>query len=690
MRAFIIRPFGLKEGNNKEQLDFDKIEIALINPALERLNISGRTTIEIMRSGNIREDMFNRLLTADLVIADISLHNPNVYYELGIRHAFRDKYTFLIRSNVSPVPFDLMTDRYLVYDHAHPENTVEALTTALQQTLNTEKSDSPVFQYLPHLKPEDSALFLAVPREFSEAVERAKHRKLRGDLRLLATEAEGFVWEVEGMRAVGRAQFELNSLKGGKRTWEAIQRHYPSDLEANLKLSTIYQRLGDYPESEQALNRIFKLNGLSRERLSEVHALHGRNLKTEWEKRWTKFTGPEERRKQALRSPLLERAYKAYLKAFNCDLNNYDAGFNALFLLIIEAKLATELTEVWGKLHEHDEDEEGSAKRELKKRQKQIDQLKATVKLALDAERQRLDHENLSNFWFESAEAGFSFLTSNSSEKITQAYADALAISPPYADEAMCEALNIYKELGLLSTSVAAALEAFKTNISIESSNTRNLAEQSKRILLFAGHQIDSASVSQLDGKPASVRFPASVVEQAKNKIKEKIAKERDFGGIMYSMAGGANGGDLLFHEACHELKIKTKLYLPTTVERFVGQFVSPAGGDWIERFRKLYERVQREAGLHILDELDTPDQLPRWLQEKPNYSVRRRNNLWLLNHALALSGEITLLVLWDGQRGTGPGDIGDLVNLANDNGVKISPLFTEEILAAPSPEVAQ
>jgi hypothetical protein len=92
MRAFIVRPFGPKSG-----IDFDAIENKLIFPALDRLEITGRTTAEVMKPGNIREDMFQLLLTADLVIADVTLHNANVYYELGIRHALRHRITVLLR-----------------------------------------------------------------------------------------------------------------------------------------------------------------------------------------------------------------------------------------------------------------------------------------------------------------------------------------------------------------------------------------------------------------------------------------------------------------------------------------------------------------------------------------------------------------------------------------------------------------
>src|SRR5689334_6667733 len=97
MRAFIVRPFGKKEDAKKNIIDFDKIESLLIAPALDQLGIEGRTTGEIIGQGNIKTDMFELLLTADLVVADLSIHNANVFYELGIRHSLRDRHTFMLR-----------------------------------------------------------------------------------------------------------------------------------------------------------------------------------------------------------------------------------------------------------------------------------------------------------------------------------------------------------------------------------------------------------------------------------------------------------------------------------------------------------------------------------------------------------------------------------------------------------------
>jgi hypothetical protein len=80
MRAFIIRPFGTRKGIN-----FDNVEQTLVGPALQNICAEGRTTGEILEAGNIRIDMFQQLLVADLVVADITTNNPNAYYELGIR-----------------------------------------------------------------------------------------------------------------------------------------------------------------------------------------------------------------------------------------------------------------------------------------------------------------------------------------------------------------------------------------------------------------------------------------------------------------------------------------------------------------------------------------------------------------------------------------------------------------------------
>src|SRR5215469_87909 len=286
MRAFIVRPFGVKKGIN-----FDRVEAELIAPALEALKFSGRTTGEILRAGNIRTDMFQQLLVADLVVADISTNNANAFYELGIRHALRDCHTFMLRSrNREPVrtgdpakdeetrkknedvPFDLLTDRYLAYDPDDPKGVLPTLIQGLRSTLAGKRQDSPVFLALPGIQTQEQWRFTPIPQDFREELELAAQRKQRERLALLGIEARGFTWETAGLRAVGRKQFDFKYLDDGRSTWEAVLEIHPDDIEANLLLGTIYQRLGDLDRSNLALRRVIGQTNAGQANLAEAHA----------------------------------------------------------------------------------------------------------------------------------------------------------------------------------------------------------------------------------------------------------------------------------------------------------------------------------------------------------------------------------------------------------------------------------
>src|SRR5215217_7977183 len=408
MRAFIVRPFG-----TKNDVNFDDVEQKLIDPALNRLEITGRTTMEIRRQGNIRLDMFQRLLTADLVIADISIHNANVYCELGVRHALRGKHTFMIRGRgadikTDEVPFDIKTDRYLTYDGVNPATSVDDLVEGLRQTINSEAEDSPVFQMLPDLDEQDRSKFLPIPRDFREEVERATQKKELGDLELLAAEARGFEWEIEGLRLVGRAQFNLRAFEGARATWEAVRKQDPLDVEANTLLGTIYQRLGDLTSSDQALKRVLSRTSLDKKGRAEVGALLGSNAKSHWTNEWRQATTLPDRQRRALVSPYLDESFEAYEAAFKEDLNHFYSGLNSLAMLTIQTKLAELMPDVWAE--RFDEDDE--AERELKVRNSQIQKLSASADLSLKATAERLIREQRTDVWTEISEADLLFLTS--------------------------------------------------------------------------------------------------------------------------------------------------------------------------------------------------------------------------------------------------------------------------------------
>ncbi|HEX4945668.1 MAG TPA: tetratricopeptide repeat-containing protein [Blastocatellia bacterium] len=744
LNAFIIRPFGKKtidkikevEKDGKKskevetiEIDFDRVQRELIQPALDALRLQGNTTEAVLSGGNIREDMFHLLVTADLVIADVTLHNANVFYELGIRHAFHDKYTFLIRSDVSTYPFDLQTDRYLQYKHERPREGVEKLCEALRATLASERADSPVFRLLPLLRAEDRSRFISVPRDFIEEVERARKHKLGGDLRLLAVECEGFLWEIEGLRIIGRAQFELNYIGGATATWEAITARYPNDVEANTILSTLYQLLGQPVRSEQSLTRVSRLNSLDINTVSEIRALNGRNYKARWIGDWMKIKGDLAKRQQrALQSPLLRKAYEDYEAAFRANLNNSYAGLNALSLLIAEVVLAQLHPETW----EIRQERLWEGQRELWLREERIKKLISALDFTMDSERSRLQQQGRVDFWFEMLEAAFLCLTEEKPERVRQAYLEAVIWAPAYAEEAMKRGLELFGDLGIeqygkvsIRKNREIAMEAIRSE--------RHDNNKAGRILLFAGMRMEAEKwepqhaaetvleeiskhrngAGDAEQKGASWRKRAQIsylrddMEAiAKEKIKEKITSEKARGEILFGMAGGACGSDLLFHEICNEMAINTKLYLALPKDQYVGEYVAPAGADWVERFHHIYRHLEvlDKTGRSLLNssapataptEPREPDsdvdkyinllastkELPRWLQGKANYNLERRCHVWMLQHALMLRHvygraghdvEITLIVLWDGGVKVGLGGIGHLVELAERHGIKV------------------
>ena len=87
----------------------------LIKPVLEMAGFEAFRADEEAASGDILTDMFQELLLADLCIADMSIDNANVFYELGIRHAFRKRGIVHIQAGRAYMPFDVFNVRTMPY-----------------------------------------------------------------------------------------------------------------------------------------------------------------------------------------------------------------------------------------------------------------------------------------------------------------------------------------------------------------------------------------------------------------------------------------------------------------------------------------------------------------------------------------------------------------------------------------------
>jgi hypothetical protein len=178
--------------------------------------------------------------------------------------------------------------------------------------------------------------------------------------------------------------------------------------------------------------------------------------------------------------------------------------------------------------------------------------------------------------------------------------------------------------------------------------------------LLFTGHMIDEA------GRMLP-RFPAGAEGRVRQAIRQAIADMPwTHPGTTTGLAGAASGGDILFHEACAELDIPTRILLALPVEEFLLASVAPAGPAWVERFHALMA-ARGPENLHILSEKSG-------LLEGETANIWQRTNLWIIEEALALAPERTLLAVWDGKTGDGPGGTEHLVQAASRFGVRIAP----------------
>ena len=106
-------PFG-KLGTEEHKRN-KKIYNLMIKPVVESCGYESIRSDELQYPGNITKDIIELLQKADLVVADLSGRNANVFYELGVRHTlFRFGTIPIIHENEEP-PFDLFNYHVIFY-----------------------------------------------------------------------------------------------------------------------------------------------------------------------------------------------------------------------------------------------------------------------------------------------------------------------------------------------------------------------------------------------------------------------------------------------------------------------------------------------------------------------------------------------------------------------------------------------
>ncbi len=161
--VFVVMGYGKKTSYQMNRaVNLDSVYSCLINPVINTYsNLESIRSDEIIGSDSIDKSMYQLLLSADIVIADISTLNANAMYELGVRHALRPYATIVMKMKDDhvPIPFDVGHLRLLEYrlSQINSEQTHQRLSELLKnaiRNLNAKKkiTDSPLFDALPEIE----------------------------------------------------------------------------------------------------------------------------------------------------------------------------------------------------------------------------------------------------------------------------------------------------------------------------------------------------------------------------------------------------------------------------------------------------------------------------------------------------------------------------------------------------------
>lgn len=111
--CFVVSPIGSEGSETRERAD--KLLQFIIREALDEYDYEVKRADEMSEPGSITTQVIENVVESDLVIADLTNHNPNVFYELAIRHATGKPYIQLIESSQN-IPFDIADLRTIDYN----------------------------------------------------------------------------------------------------------------------------------------------------------------------------------------------------------------------------------------------------------------------------------------------------------------------------------------------------------------------------------------------------------------------------------------------------------------------------------------------------------------------------------------------------------------------------------------------
>lgn len=669
--AFVVMPFGRKPRADGSWVDFNAIYTGLIKPAIEAAGFESFRADEETCSGDILTDMFQELLLADVVVADLSIDNANVFYELGVRHAMRRRGIVHIQAGRAYMPFDIFNVRTLPYhcdasggpDAAMLEKDFTALVKMIQSTWQSDHNQihSPIFNLLngltePNRKSLRTPLATGYWEEYNTLQGRiaiAQRQKRIGDVVLLAEEVSNPLIKEDILSEAGQALKAMGNSALALKQYRQGLKINPNSLTFSCEEAYHLHRLG---QSDEAIVKL--------ERLLQDHPAYidascylGLIYQDIWREQWVAVTDTTERLKLAYdASYLLVKAIDCYLRAYQLDTNLYLPGVHALALTTLLDHLAD--------ANRHAE----PSPDELTYRQ-MLPSLVGSLQFCLDGAELHSPEDS----WAALARGVLALCTAQSPTRVGVVYKRALTYlwSNRFALQDALQQLQLFKHLDFRPSHVQAGMTVLQAELSryeqqaqiFATDGADDRSEGPVQVFLFAGHMIDSPSRE-------TPRFPAAMEEEAATCINAVLDKLQANGSCIALTPGIACGGDIIFIEACLARDVRVESYLPFDVKDFIQDSVSFAGDEWVERFYNIVNHPNVSINLQ-------PERLGPVPEGDNAYE---RNNRWALYSTLMYDiNRVRLVVLWNGVGGDAPGGTGDMVNQVRQLGGMVEHIDTSQ-----------
>jgi 3',5'-cyclic AMP phosphodiesterase CpdA/tetratricopeptide (TPR) repeat protein len=263
-RLFVIMPFGVKAaGPSREPFDFDQVYHEVLRPLATQAGWEVLRIDEVTEPGPITTQAFRQLFAADLVIADVTSANSNVYYELGIRQALSPSGTVLVALAGTELPFDIANQRVLFYqpDFTSDRNFADRYVEALNTEAAGGPTASPVRQTLEQL-----GLVVPGPAQDAAGFERELELKV-GRARNADQLVSVWHWAksfsplpVAPLLDLADRLADAAEYQDALKVLEALPDEADRDYEVHRKKGFVLRNLNQFPAAEQEFRRALDIN----------------------------------------------------------------------------------------------------------------------------------------------------------------------------------------------------------------------------------------------------------------------------------------------------------------------------------------------------------------------------------------------------------------------------------------------